>query len=141
APLNIGSIPNGVAFADQLFERCCAIPGPPAAVAPLPVMPSTWSIRSVIVLEEMEKAEASVLTQVSQAADVGFVTGRGSGRLDLRRSFIIMKSELASEQITDLIDRSGFGFKMASVEDEVNTEIERITTRAITAHFHPEFLN
>ena len=140
APVNVSGVTDGSAFADLVLARCAAVPGPPGALALSPILPNTWWTRAVIVVEELEKAVPGILTQLSQAADVGFLTGH-AGRLDVRRAFFILKSELASEQITDLIDRSGFGFRMASAEDQVNTEIERITTRAITAQFHPEFLN
>jgi ATP-dependent Clp protease ATP-binding subunit ClpC len=91
---------------------------------------------SVVLLDEVEKASASMLNLFLQAFDEGWVTdGRGK-RVYLSDAIVIMTSNIGSECFRKLSSPMGFYSKQVSVE-QVHGEISRELER----RFSPEFRN
>ncbi|MBF0531388.1 MAG: AAA family ATPase, partial [Deltaproteobacteria bacterium] len=83
---------------------------------------------TVVLLDEVEKAHAEVFNAMLQILDDGRMTD-GQGRtVDFKNTVIIMTSNIGSQWIMDLGDRS-------------HQEMERRVMEALRAHFKPEFLN
>ncbi len=91
---------------------------------------------TVVLLDEVEKANPSVLNLFLQAFDEGWLTdGRGK-RIYLSDAIIIMTSNVGSEHFRKLRNPLGFLARevaVAQVQADVRTEMER--------RFSPEFLN
>jgi len=83
---------------------------------------------SVILLDEIEKANPDVFNILLQVLDDGRLTD-GQGRtVDFRNTIIVMTSNLGSDQIQELV---GEGYEA----------IKTAVTDILTRHFRPEFLN
>ena len=91
---------------------------------------------SVILLDEVEKANSSILNLFLQAFDEGWMTdGRGK-RVYLSDSIVIMTSNAGSEHFRKLSSPLGFRsdqIPMDQIQSELNRELER--------RFSPEFRN
>lgn len=91
---------------------------------------------SVVLLDEMEKANTSLLNLFLAAFDEGWITdGRGK-RVYLSDAIVIMTSNAGSRHFKKLTNPTGFRSGHISVEEvrsEVNRELER--------RFSPEFRN
>jgi len=91
---------------------------------------------SVVLLDEIEKANPSVLNLFLQAFDEGWITdGRGT-RVYLSDAIVIMTSNVGSEHFRTLTSPMGFrpnAVKADQIMTEVNRELER--------RFPPEFRN
>jgi ATP-dependent Clp protease ATP-binding subunit ClpA len=91
---------------------------------------------SVVLLDEVEKASASMLNVFLQAFDEGWITdGRGK-RVYLSHALVIMTSNIGSECFRKLSSPLGFYSKQVGVE-QVQGEI----TRELERRFTPEFRN
>ncbi|HUT31180.1 MAG TPA: ATP-dependent chaperone ClpB [Sedimentisphaerales bacterium] len=85
---------------------------------------------SVILLDEIEKAHPDVFNVMLQVFDDGRLTD-GKGRtVDFKNTVVIMTSNIASQQIQQLTEKSG-----------ADWEIEAHVKEALKRHFKPEFLN
>lgn len=85
---------------------------------------------SVILLDEIEKAHMDVFNVLLQVFDDGRLTD-GKGRtVDFKNTVIIMTSNLASQQIQELTEKSG-----------ADWEIEAHVKESLKRYFKPEFLN
>ncbi|PYI88018.1 MAG: ATP-dependent chaperone ClpB, partial [Verrucomicrobia bacterium] len=81
---------------------------------------------SVVLFDEIEKAQADVFNVLLQVLDDGRITD-GQGRtVDFKNTVIIMTSNIGSQYIT---------------EEESSAARERLVMDALRAHFRPEFLN
>ncbi len=82
---------------------------------------------SVVLFDEIEKANPEVFNVLLQVLDDGRLTD-GQGRtVDFRNTVIIMTSNLGSQYILDVAG--------------VDSEVERRVREALRTHFRPEFLN
>ena len=99
---------------------------------------------SIILLDEIEKANASVFNILLQVLDEGRLTD-GNGRLvDFRNTVIIMTSNAGTRQLKDFAH--GVGFNASHGDgvnmDEKDKEYARgIIQKALAKQFAPEFLN
>ncbi|MCF7974850.1 MAG: ATP-dependent chaperone ClpB [Phycisphaerae bacterium] len=85
---------------------------------------------SVILLDEVEKADPDVFNVLLQIFDEGRLTD-GQGRtVDFKNTVIIMTSNLAGQEIQELTEA-----------DSADWEIEAHVTDVLKQIFHPEFLN
>jgi ATP-dependent Clp protease ATP-binding subunit ClpB len=85
---------------------------------------------SVILLDEIEKADPDVFNVLLQIFDEGRLTD-GQGRtVDFKNTVIIMTSNLAGQEIQEL-----------SEAESADWEIEAHVTDVLKQIFHPEFLN
>ena len=87
---------------------------------------------SVILLDEIEKAHASVLTTLLQVLDEGILHNEDNKEVSFRDAIIIATSNAGALEIQDYISR---GVKISNFEQEfVNNLIQ-------SHQFRPEFLN
>ena len=91
---------------------------------------------SVILLDEVEKAHHDVFNVLLQVLDDGRLTD-GQGRtVDFRNTVIVMTSNLGSQFIQDMSDKSGGGDS-----EEQYTQMKAAVMGVVQAHFRPEFIN
>ncbi len=88
---------------------------------------------SLILFDEIEKADIDVLNILLQILDDGILTDSAMRRLSFRSCIIIMTSNVGAEE---LCRRTSVGFS----GDSAAADEERVLTR-IREHFTPEFLN
>jgi len=89
---------------------------------------------SVLLLDEVEKAHPDVFNILLQVLDDGRLTD-GQGRtVDFRNTVIVMTSNLGSQLIQEISDRSGGS-------PEAYTEMRAAVMAAVQGHFRPEFIN
>jgi ATP-dependent Clp protease ATP-binding subunit ClpC len=88
---------------------------------------------SLILFDEIEKADTEVLNIMLQILDDGILTDSSMRRISFRNSLIIMTSNIGAEE---LCGRSSLGFAPGSEEEREERVIGRIR-----AHFTPEFIN
>jgi len=90
----------------------------------------------VVLLDEVEKASASMLNLFLQAFDEGWVTdGRGK-RVYLSDAIVIMTSNIGCEHFRKLTSPLGFYSKQIGIE-----QIQGDITRELERRFSPEFRN
>jgi len=94
---------------------------------------------SVILFDEIEKANTQVFNIMLQILDEGHLTDSKGRRVNFKNTVIIMTSNIGS----DIIYKSGLGFKEASGEKEVlgEEDMKEKVSSALRDHFKPEFLN
>lgn len=84
----------------------------------------------VILLDELEKAHSDVFNILLQVLDDGRLTD-GQGRtVDFKNTIVIMTSNIAGKEISELTGRDG-----------ADWEVEAVVTEALKSRFRPEFLN
>jgi len=91
---------------------------------------------SVVLLDEIEKADSSVLSLFLQAFDEGWVTDGRGRRVYLSDAIIIMTSNLGSEHFRKIANPLGFRQDQIGIE-QVRSDIKREFER----RFSPEFRN
>ena len=94
---------------------------------------------SVILFDEIEKANPQVFNIMLQILDEGHLTDSKGRKVNFKNTVIIMTSNIGS----DIIYKSGLGFKEALGEKEVLSEedMKEKVSSALRDHFKPEFLN
>ncbi len=90
---------------------------------------------SVILLDEVEKAHADVFNVLLQVLDDGRLTDGHGRTVDFRNTVIIMTSNLGSQMIQELSDRSGKAGKNAYAA------MKKMVLEVAGNHFRPEFIN
>ena len=91
---------------------------------------------SVVLLDEVEKANPEVFNLLLQVLDEGFLTDSKGRKVDFRNTIIIMTSNLGSRSIQE--DKTvGFAADLAD-QNRINKERVQAATRQF---FRPEFLN
>jgi ATP-dependent Clp protease ATP-binding subunit ClpB len=89
---------------------------------------------AVILFDEIEKAHPEVFNTLLQLLDDGRLTD-GQGRtVDFKNTVIILTSNLGSERLTAIEERT-----LSSIERQ--TAIDQAMAETVKAHFRPEFLN
>lgn len=92
---------------------------------------------SVILLDEVEKANSDVYGLLLQVFDDGFLTDSRGRKIDFRNTIIIMTSNLGA---TRLFDNKTLGFGQSGNEFEFEN-IQSGIKEALKEYFRPEFLN
>jgi len=93
---------------------------------------------TVILLDEIEKADPAVHTLLLQMLDEGRLTD-GLGRpVDCRNAVIVMTSNVGSDQIRR---EHGLGFTSPSGKELSSVQVRKAVERELGRHFPPEFLN
>ena len=87
---------------------------------------------SLILFDEIEKAESDVLNILLQILDYGFITDSLMRRISFRNCIIIMTSNIGAEKFYN----QALGFSESSPAKKENNALE-----AIKEYFSPEFLN
>lgn len=91
---------------------------------------------SVVLLDEVEKANPEVFNLLLQVLDEGFLTDSKGRKVDFRNTIIIMTSNLGSRSLQD---NKVVGFS-TSQEDLAKIQAEKVKG-ATKEFFRPEFLN
>ena len=117
----IGAPPGYVGYEDGgvLSDALCARP------------------ETVVLFDEVEKANAKLHHLLLQVMDEGFLTDNKGRRLDFRQAVVVLTSNVGAEEIAGL-DRAA-GFTRPARPD--HALLERETRRALERTFRPEFLN
>ena len=92
---------------------------------------------SVVLLDEVEKANVDIFNLLLQVLDDGFLTDSKGRKVDFRNTVLIMTSNLGA---TELRDEKTVGFGAKSVQDNFAAMKEAINGQ-LKQHFRPEFLN
>lgn len=92
---------------------------------------------SVVLLDEVEKANVDIFNLLLQVLDDGFLTDSKGRKVDFRNTVLIMTSNLGATQLRDE-KTVGFGAKdvqndFSAMKSAIDAELKR--------HFRPEFLN
>lgn len=91
---------------------------------------------SVVLLDEVEKANPEVFNVLLRVLDEGFMTDSKGRKVDFRNTIIIMTSNLGSRQLSG---DNHVGF--SNGETDVNKQNAEKIEQATKAFFRPEFLN
>ena len=95
---------------------------------------------SVILLDEVEKAHPDVFNILLQVLDDGRLTD-GQGRtVDFRNTVIVMTSNLGSQHIQDLFEKSEAD-NSSNSDDETYARMRAAVMAQVQQHFRPEFIN
>lgn len=92
---------------------------------------------SVVLLDEVEKANPEVFNLLLQVLDEGFLTDSKGRKVDFRNTVIIMTSNLGSRAIFET-DAVGFTADNEKHQEEVR---KQRVEKALKQFFRPEFLN
>ncbi|MGL5980404.1 MAG: ATP-dependent Clp protease ATP-binding subunit [Phocaeicola sp.] len=92
---------------------------------------------SIVLLDEIEKADPSVFNIFLQLLDDGRMTDGGGRTVDFKNTIIIMTSNVGSRDLTEVVGKVGFlGVK---VDEKEHTK--GVINKALNKMFAPEFLN
>lgn len=92
---------------------------------------------SVILFDEIEKAHPQVFNIMLQIMDEGHLTDAKGRRVNFKNAVIIMTSNVGS----DIIYRSGLGFREIAQEHPKEEEMKDKVMASLQENFKPEFLN
>ena len=94
---------------------------------------------SIVLLDEIEKANSSVFNMLRQVLDEGRLTD-GNGRLvDFRNTIIIMTSNTGTRQLREFAH--GVGFAAADDVEKEKQHARSVIQKSLSRQFAPEFLN
>lgn len=92
---------------------------------------------SIILFDEIEKANSDVFNILLQVLDEGFITDSLGRKIDFKNTVIIMTSNAGTRQLKDF--GKGIGFN--TEENDNKQYAHTITQKALEKIFAPEFLN
>lgn len=93
---------------------------------------------TVVLFDEIEKANSKVHNLLLQIMDEGFATDNKGRRIDFNKSIIIMTSNVGAGAISEHEGAIGFGDRKSEVDQIFK---EKQTVMAIENAFAPEFIN
>lgn len=91
---------------------------------------------SIVLFDEIEKANAEVYNILLQLLDEGFMTDGLGRRVDFKNTVIIMTSNAGTRQLKDF--GRGIGFETGEPD---RSYAQSVTQKALSKTFAPEFLN
>ena len=94
---------------------------------------------SVILLDEIEKAQPDIYNILLQVLDDGQLTDGMGRRVDFKNTLIIMTSNIGARQLKDFGD--GVGFATATRMENADENNKAVIEKALKRTFSPEFLN
>ncbi len=94
---------------------------------------------SIVLLDEIEKADPQALNLLLQVMDEGHLTDSTGRKVDFKNTIIILTSNVGSRRLKDF--SNGIGFAMQDSESQVQEYSRSIITKALNKTFSPEFLN
>lgn len=96
--------------------------------------------RSVVLLDEVEKAHPKVWDTLLQILDAGMMTDGQGQVVDFTQTVVIMTSNIGADEMVK--KRSGFIIGSSSInEDEDNRSMSSIAIKALEKIFRPELIN
>ncbi len=90
---------------------------------------------SLILLDEIEKADQSIFNLLLQIFDNGYLTDASGELINFRNTIIIMTSNIGAEFYND---KKNIGFEKYSTQA---SNQEKLISKELKKHFKPEFLN
>ena len=93
---------------------------------------------SIVLLDEIEKANKDVFNILLQVMDEGRLTDSNGNTVDFKNTIIIITANVGTRQVSDF--GRGVGFRSSDVEDSRKLSDE-IIRKALDKQFAPEFLN
>lgn len=93
---------------------------------------------SIVLLDEIEKANRDVFNILLQVMDEGRLTDSNGVTVDFRNTIIIMTSNCGSKDLQDFGNTVGFNMQS---EEEKKANSEHIIMKALNKQFAPEFIN
>lgn len=93
---------------------------------------------SIVLFDEIEKADAEVYNILLQLLDEGFITDGLGRKVDFKNTVIIMTSNAGTRQLKDF--GRGVGFDTGNSTND-QTYAQSVTQKALQKIFSPEFLN
>ena len=93
---------------------------------------------SIVLLDEIEKANKDVFNLLLQVMDEGRLTDSNGVTVDFRNTIIILTSNCGSRDLQDF--GNGVGFNTQS-EQELKKIADSIIMKALNKQFAPEFIN
>ncbi len=93
---------------------------------------------SVVLFDEIEKADVEVYNILLQILDEGILTDSTGRKCDFKNSIIIMTSNIGAKFISN---STSIGFAQGGNHDRDNERIRDIVLKEAKNHFKPEFLN
>jgi len=93
---------------------------------------------SVVLFDEIEKADKEVYNLMLQLFDEGHLTDASGRKVDFKNCIIIMTSNIGSRQINDFGSGVGFGVRSDSHQNEM---AQAIVQKELKKTFSPEFIN
>lgn len=93
---------------------------------------------SVVLFDEIEKADKEVYNLMLQMFDEGHLTDASGRKVDFKNCIIILTSNIGSRQINDFGNGVGFSNRSDSDQNEINNAIIQ---KELKRTFSPEFLN
>lgn len=93
---------------------------------------------SIILLDEIEKANSDIYNLLLQIMDDGRLTDSYGRTIDFKNTIIIMTSNCGTRQLKDF--GTGIGFKNMNA-DETKKQSRSVIQKALSRQFAPEFLN
>ena len=96
---------------------------------------------SVILLDEVEKAHPVVLNILLQILDDGHLTDAKGRLVNFKNTIIIMTSNVGSDLLQDLAQKTSLGFSSAREKNLSEKEVREKIMEALKEKFRPEFLN
>ena len=94
---------------------------------------------SVVLLDEIEKAHPDIFNILLQVLDDGQLTDGLGRRVDLKKTLIIMTSNIGVRRLKEF--GTGVGFATAAREEANENEAKGVIETALKRTFSPEFLN
>ena len=94
---------------------------------------------SIVLLDEIEKANPDVFNLLLQVLDDGHMTDGLGRKIDFKNTIIIMTSNIGARQLADFGTGVGFGTKSQTEQIEENSKV--VIQNALRKAFSPEFLN
>ncbi len=98
------------------------------------------SFASVVLFDEIEKADPKMWNGLLGILEEGVVTLGNNTSTDFRRSIIIMTSNVGSQELAEHFDRRPLGFGARS-EAQTSADVRELALAAACREFPPEFLN
>ncbi len=96
---------------------------------------------SVILFDEIEKANLEVLNALLQILDEGRLTDAKGRVANFKNSIIIMTSNVGSDLIQDLSHQTTMGFVSEREKESTEKQVQDKIRNALKEKFRPEFLN
>lgn len=94
---------------------------------------------SVVLLDEIEKADPAIFNMLLQVLDDGRLTDGLGKTVDFKNTVIIMTSNVGIKTLQDF--GTGIGFATASQEERKKELATEVLRKAVSKQFAPEFIN
>jgi ATP-dependent Clp protease ATP-binding subunit ClpC len=94
---------------------------------------------SIVLFDEIEKANSEVFNLLLQLLDEGFLTDGLGRKVDFKNTIIILTSNAGTRQLKEF--GHGVGFNMSDTKSDNDSYAESVLHKALNKTFAPEFLN